>query len=325
MNPEESKYTLEQIIARVQNLLTRADGNGTTPAEAALCRQHAERLMRVWRLKEENLLAVDPFSISPTHHSLFVAGAESDFYMILATLITVIANHSEVWIDLHWGRMNHHDSPYGIIATLVGFEVDLHQAEWLFSSARLAFGQHLEPTRDDTLSEQENVYRMRRAGMLRKDVALLMWGTNTPSLRSKAQRLYIRECEARGEQPQLEGLGTDAKTFREAYARGFVDRLSDRLRVARDAADSAGGVVTLAGRAQRIRDAFYELFPERRPTPATTDTTPAKKYRGPTKADMRRAERRYYSDAARAGAGEGVAAANQVEIKRPDPTLRIEG
>lgn len=321
MTPEESKYTLADIIKRVQSLLTRAESDSASAPEAALCRAHAERLMRVWRIKEETMLADDPFSVKPTHHVIFVSGYDTEFYVDLVALISRISHHSDVMMNLSFGRVD--NGPHGVIATLVGFEVDLNQAEWLFSSARLHFRAHLEPELDSTLSEQENVYRLRRAGILRKDVALMVWGKNTPSLRAKAQRLYVRECEARGETPQLEGLGTDAKTFRQAYARGFVDRVSDRLRAARDAADSQGGVVVLAGRAKLVRDAYNEMFPPR-PVVTTDEPTKPTKYRGPTKADLRRQEREFYSPAARAGGREGVIAANEVEIKRVDPTPRID-
>lgn len=324
MNPEESKYNLDEIIKRVKNLLTRAEHESASPSEAALCRHHAEKLMRVWRIKEETMLAEDPSSVNPTSTVIWVSGYDTEFYVDLVALMSRIAHHSDVMMNLSFGRVDN-QGPSGIIATLVGFEIDLHQAEWLFSSARLYFRSHLEPEIDPNLSEQENVYRLRRAGILRKDVALMMWSSNTPSLRAKAQRLYIRECNARGETPQLEGLATDAKTFRNAYAKGFVDRVSDRLRAARDAADSQGGVVVLAGRAQRVKEAFDKMFP---PAPRPEVETPAKpprKYRGPTKAQMRAYERENYSPAARAGQGEGVTAANQVEIKRVDPTPRIEG
>lgn len=324
MQPEESKYTLDEIIKRVQNLLARAEHESTAEAEAALCRSHAERLMRVWRLKEEDALATDPLSVTPIHRRIFIAGYDSEFYVDLFALMTRIAAHSDVMMHTSYSGETV-DGMYGIVVTVVGFEVDVHQAEWLFSSARLHFRSHLEPEIDATLSEQENVYRLRRAGFLRKDVAMRMWGQNTPSLRTKAQRLYIRECNARGEEPQLEGLGTDAKTFRQAYARGFVDRVSARLRAARDAADSSGGVVMLANRAQRVKAAYDELFPPRPVVDAPTPTGKPRPYRGPTKAQLRRMEREHFSPAARAGKDEGRVAADQVEIKRVDPTPRIEG
>lgn len=328
LTPAERAAKLKSIITRVQNLIARADRDSTPAPEAALAREHAERLMREWRLEEENALAIDPFAITPVIHRLFVGQSGNDLIWELISMAVLVGEHAECLSAIDYDATG---DPRGYYITYVGFEVDIRLAEYILSAARITFGQHLEPTRDESLSEQENVYRMRRAGMLRKDIAMLMWGENTPSLRTKAQRLYIRECNARGETPQLEGLGTDAKTFRQSYARGFVERLGRRLREARDAADRQGGVVVLAGRAEKVREAFYEAFPDRRPKPkdevATTDPTPVKerKYRGPTKADRRRAERMYYSDAALAGESEGTRAANDVDIRRQDPTKRIEG
>lgn len=326
MTTPESKYTIKQIISRVQNLIARAEHESTPIPEAALCRQKAEELMQEWRLQEEQAIAVDPFSISPVVHTIYLGPAGNDLIFNVIEMAVLVANHSECRSAIMYDTSN---DLRGYAIALVGFEVDVRLAEYILSAARITFSNHLEPTKDDSLSEQENVYRMRRAGMLRKDVALLMWGQNTPAMRTKAQRLYLRECNARGEQPQLEGLGTDAKTFRQAYARGFVDRLRDRLYEARDAANRSGGAIVLAGRAEKVQEAFYEAFPERRPSnaPAVTETAPEKprKYRGPTKADIRRAERMYYSDAALAGEGEGTRAANDVDIRRQDHTGRIEG
>lgn len=318
--------TLRKIQIRIQNLIVRADDPGATVAEAQLCRQHIERLMREYRVTEEEALAVDPHAVIPVAHGLFIADYASDFNYDLSRLIEIVARHSEVKIKFHWGR--HPESGHsGMWVTLVGFEVDLSLAEYIYASARLAFGNHLEPRRDDSLSEQVNVYRMRAAGMLRKDIAEIMWGSNTPANRSKAQRLYKKECEARGELPQLEGLGTDAKTFRESYARSFVDRVSDRLRIARDAADVDGGVVVFAGRAEKVREAFYEMFPEERPQPLPAvieaDEKPLKPWK-PTKADIRRTQRRYYSDAALSGGAMGSRAAEDVDIRRPGQAKRIE-
>lgn len=317
---------LKTIIARVQNLIARADHPSTPAPEAALAREHAERLMKEWRIEEEKALAVDPFAITPIVHRIYLGPATNELIHKAIDMAILVGNHSECRSAITYDTSTEFR---GYFITWVGFEVDVRMAEYIFSSARITFGQHLEPTRDDSLSEQENVYRMRRSGMLRKDIAKLMWGENTPSLRSKAQRMYLRECAARGETPQLEGLGTDAKTFREAYARGFVERLASRLREARDAANRNGGAIVLAGRAEKVQEAFYEAFPDRRPKPdvAVPETAPEKprKYRGPTKADIRRAERRYYSEAALAGENEGTRAANDVDIRRQDHTPRIEG
>ena len=84
----------------------------------------------------------------------------------------------------------------------------------------------------------------------------------------KARRLYKAEAERRGEPASAMGHGTVMKTWRNSYASGFVSEISSRLWRMRYTAGEESQALILAGRKDAIRDAFYERYPQYRPTNA---------------------------------------------------------
>lgn len=244
-----------------------------------------------------------------------------------------IADHCEVMCTSKWDN--------GYVAQVVGYEGDVDYAEFLWTAALMMFSSRINPAWDDSLAEAENVYRMRSAGIRRRIIADRAWGTgDQAAARSRVQRMYLAECRKRGEQPMASGLSHQADVYQETYAASFRDTLYRRLRAARDAADTSGGVVALHGRADRVAEAFYGRFPNLRPTTPADDTpsTPcpncARAKSGHcrqhpahsiTKADRARYERWVNSPSARAGRMSGAAAAEGVLITRGQPTTnRLE-
>jgi len=309
--------------------------------EAGAYRAMAEKLMRQYRVEEEQLIAEDPVAVVPVMHSMLAYSYETDFFGAYRSMVATICKHAEIEYQLRYSRSGVTGEENGWWVDLFGYEGDLRAAEWLWSSARLVFGSHLEPRVDPGLSEQVNAYNLRRAGVLRKDIARALWGRNDATLRAKAQRLYVAECRTRGEEPALSGMGSDADTYRQAYADSFVSALWDRLKAARDAADSVGGVMVLAGRKERVLEALYTAYPNRRPQPRTEvapvdPPVPAKvdkRRKAWTQADERAYQRRN-NGSAQAGRRAGRAAADHVEIRLthtpakrvdPAPIPAIEG
>lgn len=323
---------LASMMSKIQALLAKAEST-EFPDEAAALYAKAEELMRKYRITEEELIAEDQFAAVPVMHSLFGYSQTTEFYNEYRMMMYWIADHCGIEM------VTRYDNPgeeTGFWFDLFGYEGDLRVAEWLWSSARLVFGSHLEPQVDPRLSDQVNAYNLRQAGVLRKDIARKLWGDNTPALRSKAQRLYLAECATRGERPAVSGLGTDADMYRQSYAEGFVSRLSDRLRAARNAADSVGGGLVLHGRAERVKEAKYQAYPRLRPLSKEEiakrqeerANLPAPKVDGRrkswTQADERAYQRRN-GHSARAGRVAGGTAAGKVEIGRGHtPAQRVD-
>jgi hypothetical protein len=280
--------------------------------------------MVTYRIAEEEAIAADAEANLPIKHDLPLFDSYSDVTQYLTSAFSRIAAHCGV--RFAYAR----NAGYGVTVTVVGYEGDVRYAEFLYSAARLMFSTKIDPRWDSALPEAENVYRMRQAGMKRKDIAYAAgWDGEKASDRSKVQRIYLREVATRGEDALASGLDFNSRLYRQAYADAFVTTLARRLREARDAADSVGGGLVLHGRSERVDEAFYELFPMHRPNTSPVvvpDPCERCKKNGGhcrqhpklswTKADQARWEREQYSSSAQAGRASGRTAAEGVGIQR---------
>lgn len=321
--------------AKIQALLANAENEANSDEARAMYRNKAEELMVKYRIDEESALATEGVSIDPIKHTIRVTTGHGSLTHWYQRTFSLIVRHCGLRHTYTWDN--------GYVSTVVGYEGDVRYAEFLWTSALLMFSTRIDPRWDDTLPEAENIWRMRNAGIKRREIADRAWGNGSDAAaRSKVQRVYLAESKRRGEVARASGLGHQADTFQEAYAEGFHDTLNRRLRDARDAADSVHGGLVLHGRLERVDEAFYGFFPNLRPRPAT-DTTPqssdpcprcAKAKSGHcrqhpaytiTKADMRRWDRRENSSSALAGRANGSAAAEGVVLVRDHtPAQRIE-
>lgn len=318
---------------KVRALLAKAEsaerlGNMEEAAQYAAA---AKRFMDKYNVDQEEALAVDPTLIVPTHLVMDISFVGWELAHHLPAIVRRIADHTGVLV-----RTESINGGYRF--TLVGYDLDLRYTEFLVTAAHLMFATRITPTWDENRSEAENIFFLRNAGIERREIADRAWGSGAGKLaknRSKVQRVYLRECAARGEEARATGLGFDTKTYRESYAESFVLALSRRLRGARDAADSMGALPTLHGRAERVMDAYLDLFP---PAPKTEvapwvdpRTTCPKKAcregracrdhsymitRAWTARDQAALDRRTTSASARAGQASGRAAADGIQVQR---------
>jgi hypothetical protein len=327
-----SEEKFAKILNRVRALLDLADNDGATPAEAALARAKAEQLMREYRIEEETALARDPQAMKPEMSTVQLNARGNLFQTHYIQLFSDIAMHVGIRTRFVY------DGGF-VVAQAVGYASDLRYAELLFTTARIVFSEHLEPAPDANLSEEENVYRLRRAGIERNRIATLLWRSSPKdgAAHGKVARIYKAECERRGETAALSGRTMSAKLYRETYADGFTERLRDRLWKARQGADTLGGLPALHGRKERVDEAFYSLFPELKPSPVAAedsvcakcekrkDATPCAAHRARrwTKADEAAYLRRTASDSALAGRAAGADAAEKVELNGTSAAKRI--
>lgn len=317
-------------LSKVRGLLAKADDPATTPEESATYRAKAEELIAKYRIEQGEALAQDPQSLAPEWQEIEIADA-GEFSQEQLTLFHYIAAHVGVRYRAFWGGGT-------LRATAVGFSFDLRLLELIYTNARMAFSERLTPSYDPNLSEAENIYRLRSAGIVRTEVAKAIWGHENHQLGLKVGRIYKEECARRGEAAALDGRGVSAKNFRTVYAREFAYALEARLRRAREGVDSTGGTVVLAGRAERVDEAFYERYPERRPTeePATSEPCPtcAKRKDGTkcrdcrprraTKAQLARSHKLYGSAEALAGAAAARRAAEAVDLDGSPNARRLD-
>lgn len=333
--------------ALIANLLAHAEDEGNTEAARQVYRDKAEALMREYRIKEEDALATDPGSVLPIVKRITLMGVystlKSEYY---PSIFRSLADHTECKIWVHWVNGE------GLVAEVAGYQGDVRYLEFLWTAAQLMFSTRIDPTWSEERTEAENIYFLRNAGIERRAIADKAWGYgagNEPKNRSKVQRIYLREVARRGEDARATGLGFNTEQYRHAYAREFITTLDTRLWKARQAANAAYGVVTLAGREDRVTEALWEAFPNLRPQPRTEGETfsvyvdptttcelcqKAKsgfcrghnhlKPRSWTQADERRWNARNNSTSARAGAASGRSAAEGVHITRGAETPKTE-
>jgi hypothetical protein len=331
-----STAKLDAMMAKIQKLIAVADDLATTPEAATNYRAKAESLMREYRIAEEDLIAVDQFSILPVSKKIVLVDRDSEFETWYNSIWWYVSRHCGLRTRSVY-RWDTGVSEYVVEATVVGYGSDIRYAEFLWNASRLMFATKLEPQVDPTASDQENVYALRSAGIERNRISAMIWGAPTHSNNAKVTRLYARACAERGEDAVVAGRKISAKDYREVYARSFAYGLHDRLREARDGADSVGAGIQLHGRSERVDEAFYEMFPAMRPAPVaeTTETSgdgaslaKAKtdkpvKHRPMSKAERAKIERMHYSETAKRAARAGRAAADEVVIERSDRAKRI--
>jgi hypothetical protein len=312
--------------SKIQALLARAEHPNTGEHEARSARAMAEQLMVKYRIDEEAALATDADNVTvPIKRTIRLTseyrGVIDNWYSMV---FRTIARHTGVRHIVEWS------SGGGEVAVVIGYEGDVRYTEFLWTAALLMFSTRIDPVWDTSLSEAENIWRLRNAGIERRVIADRAWGHGSGVVaanRSKVQRIYVRECTTRGEEVRAAGLGYKTEVYREAYARSFYETLRRRLSEARDAADSVRGGVVLHGRAERVDEAFYAVYPMLRPDPNPVpyvepepckNCTPEKTCRAHswTAADEKAWQRRHNSPSARAGQTSGRVAAEGVLIQR---------
>ena len=336
---------LQSMMAMVTALLAKADATEEQyPAEAATYRAKAEEIMAKFRIEANDLLAADSSAMEPVWVDFDLLNGHNEFKNHYLRMVREAAKHAQVkyahYSDEYTGRVR-------IFAC--GFEPEIRVFEWILNAARLAFKERLEPDVKPELSDEENIWRLRQAGVTRARVATLLWGSDPKDgpAHGKVGRIYKEQCRARGEAPALDGRGLSLDAYRTAYSDHFVRRLSERLADARDGVLSDGGALVLGSHDAKIAETFYARFPEIHPDRikerreqrerALVEMAemrraaglPERKERKPrpakwTQEDERRWQRDHNSAAARAGRAAGESAADEVEIDRTRRKGRID-
>lgn len=251
--------TLANKLGQVQALLDRAEHPNTPPEEAKTARAMADKIMAKYRIEEEEArqgrIAQGLETMKPIVDEFNLCNYDSQYRSHYTDLMYYICDHVG---NLRMAYKYNNGQQMGII---VGFESDVKFAQTLYTALRLHFANTLEPTYNPDLSDKENVYIMRTAGIERHRIAQAIWGTGKKHL--EVGRLYKEVCADRGEDPVVAGRSTNAKTYRKSFADAYVSRISTRLW---EMSQSSGGTdLQLRGRKEAVDEAYYERFPHLRP------------------------------------------------------------
>lgn len=250
---------LDNKLRQVQSLLDRAEHPNTPPAEAASARAMAEKLMAKYRIDEEE-----------ARKTAMAQGLETIKPIIVEfPICRYTSEYSDEYGRMFWDITDHvgnikYATTYKNgeqIAIMVGFESDVRYAQTLYTALRLHFSNTLEPEVDASLSDEDNVYRLRTAGIERPRIGVMMgWGRDAAQ---KVTTVYKRACAARGEDPRVVGKSLNVKVYRASFAKSYVGEIDMRLWRMRQA--EGGTDIVLRGRKEAVREAYYERFPQHRP------------------------------------------------------------
>lgn len=322
------------MLAKVRALLDLAEHESTPVAEAELARQRADSIMAKYRIDINDLLS------GKTLAEGMRAPAPVPFDLRVCRNGQFANHYAHMWHDVvthvgvrSRGRWSYVGAEANWLAEGVGFDADVQYAEMLFTAARMAFSNRLEPKVDSNESDQVNVYRLRSAGIERIRIAEIMWGSTDKVFLGRVGRLYKAECVNRGEEPALSGRGVTGAAYRESYADHFVFEFGRRLRAAR----SGGNGLALGNREEVLNEAFYARFPDMKPKAAVEWHDPRKDCpkcqraksgacrEHPYGPSGRSSTRDPYSAARVRGGGAGMAAARTVDLGRSGSTKAVNG
>lgn len=272
VTPEQQQRMAEKI----GKLVAMAEDESMPAAARATYAEKAEELMREYRVNEEFVITSGQAQVLPQRFEIVLLEFLGGYYSN-----TFRDHYIQIWREIsnHAGLKSHTEYRYDvdtdqgqrnrIVAVGYGYDMDVRLAQFLWTSAHLTFATRVDAKVDPSLSDQLNCYYMRGSGMERNDIAELLWGSSRTDgvAHGKVQKLYRAECALRGEEVTVGGKGFQAARYREAYADGFTDQFGWRLRDARSAVDAKAGGLVLHGRDERIAEAYYAEWEDRRPEP----------------------------------------------------------
>jgi hypothetical protein len=266
---------LAKMLERARNLMARADHPNTPKPEADLARRQAESLMEKYRLTEEDMVQSGEMAATVGFREIILCRSGSEFRDYYYSLGLQVAGH----LDLPYSvKYKTDDEGWRVIALeFVGYESDLAIADLMVTEMINAFGKHLEPKYDPTESNEENAWRLRSGGWERARIASVLYGPSETENEQKAKNrkvtALIRQYADRHDgldADDLLGRGNNIKGYRKSFADAFLNTLVRRLWEMREAR-SEGGAIVFANRRDRLMEALYERYPDRRPMPRTAD------------------------------------------------------
>lgn len=273
---------LQKVMEQVQLLIARADHPTTPPAEAETARKRADRLMMQYKI--ESLTAPQQTDLNAPAWATIICGQQSsewlNFYASIGEYAARFAGCRTVG-EWKWIKEEDGVERQFYVVNLVGFEGDVRYVEMLASSALMAFGSLLEPKFNQEETHAENALRLRKGGMERRRIAEVLFGSSSSINEQKAfnrrvTTMITQEAKRQGTPELVEellGRGNSIKTYRESYASGFYNTLVQRLKkVADERAAFSDGTLVIANYRDRIDEAFYERYPNRRPKTTVGDS-----------------------------------------------------
>lgn len=261
-----SKFSEEDYIRRVESLLERANHPETPEPERQSALALADEVMARHRLDRALLFQSGKKPEREILHKKYAGITLTDYLWIGSSMRRAIFDHCGV-------------STYGSYTLeAVGYEEDLFYAEMLWSEVLLHFTRSMFPTWDNFRSFDANVYRIKSAGYSWSQVRDMGLAQNASDYNgplteknagSKLRTAFKREAKRLGEEV-LPGKQQPIrpKIWRKSFAEAYASKLTYRLwEMASKNKEAAGkeGEIALQSDADRVKNRFWEIFPELHP------------------------------------------------------------
>lgn len=276
-----AKGATDPMLDKVRALWASSQDESYPEAVREQYRTKAEALMFTHRITLAEARQAGHNADVPQWRTLHVCVADNEFAQSYKAIASALVRHCGTRGVFNLIEDDNRKMVWSL--HVVGYSNDLGYLELLFTTCIMAFGGKLEPKWDPSLAIEENVYRMRSAGMERGRIARLAWPemyVGTPaayinkSLNIKVTTLFKEMARRHEDDPKvLLGRGNNVATFRKSYAEAFCDELWSRLhrmRMARGAEDKA---LVLKHDSDAVDEALYQQYPRLRPAPAGAPNT----------------------------------------------------
>jgi hypothetical protein len=267
----------DDILDKVHKLIQKAEHDSTPPAEADLCRNMADAIMRKYAIDQAKLDETRPAAQRSLPDKIeVVLTDDGSLLQYMADLSGAVARHCDCKIR-HYSRYGSD----GWHSNIYGFESDLRYFEILYATLRLHMLGALRPGINPAKTVAENAYILHNAGLNWFDMAKLEGWVEVPSLPGETKYMYknshtgerqkwamcigkfkqgyAEEIARRGEKWMTITPGA-TRTFRINAATGYVSRIGQRLREVREHRAQVGNVLAL--RHEDVDRMFREENPE---------------------------------------------------------------
>ena len=259
-----SEQPEERILDKVRKLYERAYHPNTPPAEAETAKTMADSLVMRHAIDMALLDARNKGDRRLPTTRKFEAFGDWQWKEKFTTVIEELGRTYRCRTAIGYGR---EDSRY---ATIVGMLEDVDLIEFVYTQIYMGFTSKIDPSWDDNLSFDHNVYNFKVAGYRWPDIYRIATQHNiylSGPQDSKMIAGYKRHAKVVGDTHQIKTQRHAA--YRESFAESFVRTVCRRLEQQRadneDAAVKGGAVLALVDVNERIDEAFYDLFPHMRP------------------------------------------------------------
>lgn len=246
-----------KLLNKVQGLLAKAESSPFS-AEAQAFREKADELMTVHAIQEMELVnSGKKKRTEPTKRSIRVSDSGGLIRDQLVDMFGDVMMHCNVYPVYHGLRGGPKDP---VRATVVGYEEDIDYAETLFVSLRMSLARDMSPRWDGSLTHDENVKRMKEAGMKWEQIATAAGEPGTGK-DGKWIRAYKRQCKKDGTEP----IGANPTNYVRNYAAGFRIEVLSRLQQMKEATqasvDTSKALVMVKSKNEEIAAKVHEFFP----------------------------------------------------------------